>query len=467
MAGKRIIWHLAISSLICLLMTSPVIAAATHYNWPEKNKTTWKITTLGSSKVKLAARFENAEKYGVGTKNIPETSTGYRIRGGAVTESYYAFALYKNDQSASSIYLANRSSGKVTNIVSKKLQKTNNVYYTWGAKHLRIESNDNKDGCYDLEAFKTIDTSKCKTKRADVYGAKGLTNEGQAQANGYVYNAGWDSGDGNYGQKWYHERNSNAVFIYKQGSKELVKTLYIPKSVVDGELKDISIDGNGDLYLFFDQTSTNKGASFYKVSKKDVGTTKDQTSTGGGSSSGGSSSGGGGSGGGGSSSGGGGSGGGGSSSGGSSSGGSSSTSGGGSSGGSSSGGGSGSSDSGDDSKVQLTPQREQQCAVILAVFCSDVEADGEKAILNLLAFAAGLFTMGFGMLATIGLIHSGYLYMTARENENQIIAAKQRIRDIVLGLFLWILVVACIGLLLPGTNAMVNEVIQGVIMHYL
>ena len=450
--SKRFLKFLASTALALLLIANSAFAAkAYYYDWPTKNKSTWKITPLGASKVKLVAEFKHAKKHGTGTKYLPEANSGYTVGGGVVTENYYVFAVYKDEKSTNFVYFANRSDSKIVNVISGNWKTMGNLYYKWGSKHVRVESSDGKDSCFHETSFKSIDIKNCKTKRAENYGAEELTSRGRAQVDNYIYHAGWDSGDASFGQKWYSQRNSNAVFIHKQGTKALVRTLYIPKSVVNGEAKDVSLDGAGNAYIFFYQTGAVNSAAFYMVNKSSIKLADDKNNnSGSGSSSGnsGGSSNPGGSGGG---------------------GGSGSRSGSGSSG--YSGGSSGSSSGGtstgtDDSKVKLTPYQGRQCAVVLAIFCESVEANGEQTILELLAFIAGLFTMGFGTMATISLIWSGYMYLTARENENQIVKAKQRIRDLVLGIIIWILLVACVGLLLPDdSNTAINEVIQGIITH--
>lgn len=414
MRKKRILRALLSSLLISLLLANSTFAGAYYYNWPEKNKSEWNITTLGRNSVTLAAQFRSSDNYGVGTTNMPNSDVDYYVQGGVVTEKHYVFAVFKGDRSTNYVYFANRSNGKIVKTISGNWGHMNALFYDWGTKHVRVESDDGRDGCFHDETFESISTNSCKSKRASIYGVKGLTNQGQAEADGYVYNAGWDSGNSDFGQKWYHQRDCNALFIYKKGSeKKLVKTLYIPKSVVDGELEDVSIDGNGDVYVFFNLTHHGlDGAGFYKIKKSAVGTTKVKD----GSSA------------------------------------------------NDEGGGDGKKK---DPQIQIAPIEEFKCATILAVFCDTAKADGERAILDILGFIAGVFTIGVGMLATIGLISAGFMYLSARENESQVTKAKQRIREIVLGLLLWILIVACMGLLLPGDNEKAYEVIQGAITHEL
>ena len=98
--SKRFLKFLASTALALLLIANSAFAAkAYYYDWPTKNKSTWKIASLGASKVKLVAEFKHAKKHGTGTKYLPEANSGYTVGGGVVTENYYVFAVYKDEKS--------------------------------------------------------------------------------------------------------------------------------------------------------------------------------------------------------------------------------------------------------------------------------------------------------------------------------------------------------------------------------
>ena len=401
-----------LSLLACITIAESAFAGAYHYNWPQEKKDEWKIATLSSSQVQLAAQWRSSNSYGEGTKNIPDGNVNYYVQGGVVTEKHYVFAVFKGDNSQNFVYFADRSTGKIVKTIKGNWGHMNTFYYTWGTKHVRVESDDGNDGCFNDDTFASISTKDCKTKRSPHYGSRGLTAQGDAHADGYVYNTGWDSGNSDFGQKWYHERDCNALFIYKEGSKELVKTLYIPKSVANGEIEDVSVDGNGDIYLFYNLTHTNNGAGFYRVSKEAVGTTKDHGSSG------------------------------------------------------------GNKQSTqkkkrylkDEEPINLDPFAESSCATILSAFCDEAKTDGEQTIIKLLAIAATTMTIGIGVLCTIGLIRCGFTIMTAGDNASKIIAAKNRFVDILIGLFLWVLLTALIGLLLPTASSELYQLTASVII---
>lgn len=82
---------------------------------------------------------------------------------------------------------------------------------------------------------------------------------------------------------------------------------------------------------------------------------------------------------------------------------------------------------------------------------------GTKAdsIFNMIRFTVNVLAIGITVLSTIGIIWSGVLILTARDNVAQVTAAKNRIYDIVIGLVLWGILAIGINLILPdGSDAL-------------
>lgn len=80
--------------------------------------------------------------------------------------------------------------------------------------------------------------------------------------------------------------------------------------------------------------------------------------------------------------------------------------------------------------------------------CTDAkDGDGISYILNV---ALTILTFGVGTAGTIGIVISGIQYMTARDNEQQMAAAKKRIIDIVIGLVVYAVAWAALSWLIPG-----------------
>ena len=100
-------------------------------------------------------------------------------------------------------------------------------------------------------------------------------------------------------------------------------------------------------------------------------------------------------------------------------------------------------------EVKIEPEHESKCATILSFWCDGAESDGEGTILNIIKFVISTLTVGVTVLGTIGLIYSGYLFMTARDNTAQTEKAKKRILEVVIGLVLWVLFALLITLFLP------------------
>ena len=66
-----------------------------------------------------------------------------------------------------------------------------------------------------------------------------------------------------------------------------------------------------------------------------------------------------------------------------------------------------------------------------------------KLILNVLIY-------GMGAAATIGVIIAGIQYLTARDNEAQVAAAKRRLIEVVIGLIAWAAMYTLFRILIPN-----------------
>ena len=75
---------------------------------------------------------------------------------------------------------------------------------------------------------------------------------------------------------------------------------------------------------------------------------------------------------------------------------------------------------------------------------------GEAGVWQILQLVLDIMTAGVGILALIGLVISGMQWMTARDKEDQIIKAKSRIFNIVIGVLVWVLMWLVLNWLIPG-----------------
>lgn len=73
--------------------------------------------------------------------------------------------------------------------------------------------------------------------------------------------------------------------------------------------------------------------------------------------------------------------------------------------------------------------------------------DIEKLLLLILK----ILVYGLGAAATIGVVVAGIQYLTARDSETQVAAAKKRLLDVVIGLVAWALMWTVLNWLIPGS----------------
>ena len=99
-------------------------------------------------------------------------------------------------------------------------------------------------------------------------------------------------------------------------------------------------------------------------------------------------------------------------------------------------------------------QENRACTTLLPQeWCN--ETDG-KGIMNIIKLVIGIMTMGITALSSIGIIWSAVLIITARDNEAQVVAAKNRIFNIIVGLVAWGLLAVFVNLLLPGSDSSIT-----------
>lgn len=91
---------------------------------------------------------------------------------------------------------------------------------------------------------------------------------------------------------------------------------------------------------------------------------------------------------------------------------------------------------------------DKECTSILPhAWCDGKEGDSVFKILNLVLY---VITAGVGVLGMAGIVIAGIQYATAADNEAQVAAAKERIRNIVIGLVLWATMFALVQWLTIG-----------------
>ena len=77
--------------------------------------------------------------------------------------------------------------------------------------------------------------------------------------------------------------------------------------------------------------------------------------------------------------------------------------------------------------------------------------DSSLDIEGMLKMALRILMYGLGAAAVLGVVIAGIIYMTARDNPQQVAVAKKRLIDIVIGLVAWALMYTLLNWLVPGT----------------
>ena len=87
--------------------------------------------------------------------------------------------------------------------------------------------------------------------------------------------------------------------------------------------------------------------------------------------------------------------------------------------------------------------------------CVPVDKNG-GGIKRLLGLILRIFLYGIGVVAVIGVVIAGIMYLTARDNEQQLAKAKTRLIEVAIGLLVWAMLFTILQWLIPGfdTNMM-------------
>jgi hypothetical protein len=109
--------------------------------------------------------------------------------------------------------------------------------------------------------------------------------------------------------------------------------------------------------------------------------------------------------------------------------------------------------------AQQQPEKKGPCSSILPVeWCDD--KDGSS-IGNIIKLVISLFTGAVVVAGTIGIIICGITWMTARDNEAQVVKAKMRIAEIVVGIAFFILLSFIMNLIIPQSSSSFEDTIEG------
>jgi hypothetical protein len=98
------------------------------------------------------------------------------------------------------------------------------------------------------------------------------------------------------------------------------------------------------------------------------------------------------------------------------------------------------------------------CASILTAFCDDA---GNADIGGLIGLVITILTGMIVVAGTVGIIICGFLWMTARDNEGQVVQAKKRMLDIIIGIIAWVLLALLANLFIPKKSTDIEDDIDG------
>lgn len=78
---------------------------------------------------------------------------------------------------------------------------------------------------------------------------------------------------------------------------------------------------------------------------------------------------------------------------------------------------------------------------------------GDGGVMQILGLILRILVYGLGAAATLGVIIAGIMYLTARDNQQQVAKAKTRLVEIAIGLVAWAALFTLLSWLIPGFNS--------------
>lgn len=81
---------------------------------------------------------------------------------------------------------------------------------------------------------------------------------------------------------------------------------------------------------------------------------------------------------------------------------------------------------------------------------TNILPNSAKDIDGILKLVLNILVYGIGVVAVIGVVIAGILYLAARDNEAQVATAKRRLIEISIGLVIWVAMWSLLNFLVPG-----------------
>lgn len=82
--------------------------------------------------------------------------------------------------------------------------------------------------------------------------------------------------------------------------------------------------------------------------------------------------------------------------------------------------------------------------------CNEGDDNKGGGIFGILLIVLNVLTFGIGIAGTLGIVIAGVMYLTARDNEAQMVKAKNMLLNVVIGLVAYALLWAFLQWLIPG-----------------
>lgn len=84
------------------------------------------------------------------------------------------------------------------------------------------------------------------------------------------------------------------------------------------------------------------------------------------------------------------------------------------------------------------------------IHCEAGDGKGGEGIYSLLGIVLQILTYGVGVAGTLGIVISGYQYLTAKDDMSKVMKAKTRLLQVVIGLVLYGVMFGLLNFLIPG-----------------
>lgn len=114
-------------------------------------------------------------------------------------------------------------------------------------------------------------------------------------------------------------------------------------------------------------------------------------------------------------------------------------------------------DSSNTETVDPAPVNEGDCTSILP----NAWCEGDDGIQQIIRLIILILTGSVVVAGTVGIIICGFLWMTARENEQQVATAKKRMLDIIIGVVAWVLLALLANLFIPKPSDEIQNNVNG------